>query len=87
MDRMDETLTPLRSFILPGGHPVVSHIHIARCVCRRAERLIVSLLQTEANDESLMVKYINRLSDYLFTLSRSVAHDLQATEIPWQPRI
>ncbi len=87
MDRMDETLTPLRSFILPGGHPIVSHIHIARCVCRRAERLIVSLLQTEANDESLMVKYINRLSDYLFTLSRSVAHDLQVTEIPWKPRV
>lgn len=87
MDSMDETLAPLRSFILPGGHPVVSHIHIARCVCRRAERLIVSLLQTENHNESLTVKYINRLSDYLFTLSRSVAYDLQVTEIPWKPRI
>ena len=87
IDSMDEFLEPLRSFILPGGHPVVSHIHIARCVCRRTERLMVSLLLPDDADENRMIKYINRLSDYLFTLSRYVAKLVNAREIEWKPRI
>lgn len=87
MDKMDESLAPLQQFILPGGHPTVSHIHIARCICRRAERLVVHLLIEDTEHESLIIKYINRLSDYLFTLSRYVAKQVHAEEIPWTPRI
>ncbi len=87
MDKMDEQLEPLQQFILPGGHPTVSHIHIARCICRRTERLVVNLLLNGEENENLIIKYINRLSDYLFTLSRYVAKQLNAEEIPWTPRI
>lgn len=84
MDSMDETLAPLRAFVLPGGHPTVSYCHIARTVCRRAERYIVELRQIEEIDE-LLVTYINRLSDYFFVLSRKLTADLNAQEIPWVP--
>jgi cob(I)alamin adenosyltransferase len=84
---MDESLEALRAFILPGGHPIVSQVHIARCVCRRTERLMVALLLSDDADENRMIKYINRLSDYLFTLSRYVAKLLNASEIEWKPRI
>lgn len=87
MDKMDEQLEALQQFILPGGHPTVSHIHIARCICRRTERLVVNLLLNGEEHENLIIKYINRLSDYLFTLSRYVAKQLNAEEIPWTPRI
>jgi cob(I)alamin adenosyltransferase len=88
IDRMDNALEPLQAFILPGGHATVSHIHIARCVCRRSERLIVDLLNTdEQQHDSLIIKYINRLSDYLFVLSRYMAKELEAEEIAWKPRI
>lgn len=87
MDKMDESLEPLQRFILPGGHPTVSHIHIARCICRRTERLVVHLLAADGEHEILIIKYINRLSDYLFTLGRYVAKQLHAEEIPWNPRI
>ena len=87
MDAMDETLQPLQAFILPGGHPTVSNIHIARCVCRRTERLIVHLLGTAEGSENLIFKYINRLSDYLFVLARFVGHQLRVDEIKWRPRI
>lgn len=86
MDAMDEQLEPLKSFILPGGHPLVSQIHIARCVCRRAERLIVHL-QNEAKTDPVISIYLNRLSDYLFLLSRWTAKNLNANESPWTPRI
>jgi cob(I)alamin adenosyltransferase len=86
MDAMDEQLEPLKSFILPGGHPLVSQIHIARCVCRRAERLIVHL-QNEAKTDPVISIYLNRLSDYLFLLSRWTAKNLNADESPWSPRI
>lgn len=85
MDRMDENLSPMRNFILPGGHPVVSHCHIARCVCRRAERLAVSLGE-HTTVTPLIVKYLNRLSDYLFVLSRSLSKETGATETPWHPQ-
>ncbi|QNF33689.1 cob(I)yrinic acid a,c-diamide adenosyltransferase [Adhaeribacter swui] len=86
MDKMDAVLPPLRAFILPGGHPAVSFCHVARCVCRRAERLVISL-QEESLVEPLIIKYLNRLSDYLFVLSRQMAQDLQTEEIPWKPRL
>ncbi len=87
IDAMDKQLPELKHFILPGGHPTVSHLHVARCVCRRAERCCVRL-QNEANEDNLLtVKYLNRLSDYLFELSRYTAHQLKADEITWKPRV
>ena len=85
MDAMNSILPPLRVFILPGGHQSVSFCHVARCVCRRTERLAIALAE-ESFVADLVIKYLNRLSDYLFVLSRLMAHDLQAEEIPWQPR-
>jgi cob(I)alamin adenosyltransferase len=87
IDSMDEQLPELKSFILPGGHPAVSHIHIARCICRRAERNCVRLQNEISEDSPLIIKYLNRLSDYLFELSRFVAHQLNAEEIIWKPRV
>jgi cob(I)alamin adenosyltransferase len=86
MDTMNETLPPITNFVLPGGHPVVSYCHIARTVCRRAERLVIKLSQhSKVND--LVIKYLNRLSDYLFVLSRKLAKDFGAEETPWKARI
>lgn len=87
MDKMDESLQPLQYFILPGGHPTISHIHIARCICRRTERLIVMLSSSNQAHDSLIIKYMNRLSDYLFVLARYIGSKLHAEEIPWKPRI
>jgi len=87
IDSMNEMLPPMKSFILPGGHATVSHIHIARCICRRAERSCVRL-QIEKNEvESIIPKYLNRLSDYLFVLARYTAHTLKVSELPWKPRL
>ena len=85
IDQMDETLPEMRSFILPGGHPAVSLCHVARCVCRRAERRVIAL-DEEAPVETLILSYLNRLSDFLFVLARKMGRDLGAEEIPWQPR-
>ena len=82
IDAMEATLPPMRSFVLPGGHPSVSFCHVARTVCRRAERLVIRLHQTEPVD-GLIIKYLNRLSDYLFVLSRKMARELNAEESPW----
>jgi cob(I)alamin adenosyltransferase len=86
MDEMDAVLPEMKSFVLPGGHPTVSICHIARCVCRRGERIIVDLMQHEYVD-ALVPTYINRLSDYLFVLSRKLTQDLGAEESPWHPRM
>ena len=87
IDTMNESLAPMKSFILPGGHSTVSHIHIARCVCRRAERCCVRL-EMEGNElEPVIIKYLNRLSDYLFVLARYASMLLKAEEIPWKPRV
>ena len=86
IDQMDETLEPMRSFVLPGGHTTVSYCHIARCVCRRGERIIVDLNKDETIDP-MILKYINRLSDYLFVLSRKLTSDLNAPETPWKARL
>ena len=83
MDRMNEQLEPMTHFILPGGHPVVSFCHIARCVCRRAERITVNLADKEAVDPQILI-YLNRLSDYLFVLARKLTKDYQVEEIPWR---
>ena len=84
MDRMDEKLPPLKNFILPGGHPIVSHCHIARCICRRAERAIVRLDHQE-KVETIILHYLNRLSDYLFVLARFVGKELNIIETAWKP--
>lgn len=84
IDRMEKDLPPLRSFILPGGHTVVSYCHIARTVCRRAERLIIKIAE-KYPVASLNIQYLNRLSDYLFVLSRKVSKDLGGEEIAWKP--
>lgn len=86
IDKMNETLPEMKSFVLPGGHTEVSHCHIARCVCRRAERAVLKLAENEKVDE-LIYKYLNRLSDYLFVLSRKLTKDYKANEIPWKPRL
>jgi cob(I)alamin adenosyltransferase len=85
IDTMEEALPPMTHFVLPGGHPTVSYCHIARCVCRRAERLAVHL-DHEEPIEAIALKYLNRLSDYLFVLARKLSHDLNADEVKWIPR-
>ncbi len=85
MDRMDEVLPPLRNFILPGGHPAVSYCHLARTVCRRAERRVVSLAREE-EVPLILIRYLNRLSDFFFVLGRYQAHLLGATEVVWKGR-
>ncbi|MGB0868689.1 MAG: cob(I)yrinic acid a,c-diamide adenosyltransferase [Flavobacteriales bacterium] len=85
IDRISDALEPIRTFVLPGGHQSVSFCHIARCVCRRAERNTVSLSQIEEVDE-LVLKYLNRLSDYLFALSRKWTKEFKAIETPWIPK-
>lgn len=85
IDLMDEQLEPMRNFILPGGSIAVSHCHVARCVCRRAERNVVRLAEV-SKVESINISYLNRLSDYLFVLSRKIAKENNTKEIPWKPR-
>lgn len=86
IDAMDAVLPPMRSFVLPGGHPSVSFTHVARTVCRRAERLVIAL-SAEEPVESLIIRYLNRLSDYLFMLSRQVTMELNAEESPWKAKM
>ena len=86
IDRMSQFLPEMKNFILPGGHPTVSHLHIARCVCRRAERCCVRLAEANTEDD-FIIKYLNRLSDYLFILARYTAHVLNVNEIAWIPRV
>jgi cob(I)alamin adenosyltransferase len=85
IDRMEQELPPLKNFILPGGHTTVSFCHVARTVCRRAERLIVALNQEEEVPDVLM-QYLNRLSDYFFVLARKLGKDLGAEEVVWKSR-
>jgi cob(I)alamin adenosyltransferase len=86
IDEMDAQLPEMKSFILPGGHTTVSFCHVARCVCRRAERLVIHLKEEEEISE-IIIQYLNRLSDYLFVLSRKLGQDLQAKEVPWIARM
>ncbi|MFP2995962.1 cob(I)yrinic acid a,c-diamide adenosyltransferase [Spongiivirga sp. MCCC 1A20706] len=84
IDTMNESLPPMTHFILPGGHQTVSLCHIARCVCRRAERMATQLYEISPFDPSSL-SFINRLSDYLFVLARKLSHDLGANEVKWVP--
>jgi cob(I)alamin adenosyltransferase len=86
IDNMNDQLPEMRSFILPGGHTAVSFCHVARSVCRRAERIISLLSEIESVDESVSI-YLNRLSDYLFVLARKISKDNNAKETPWKARM
>jgi cob(I)alamin adenosyltransferase len=86
MDEMNRFLPDLNSFILPGGHPLVSLCHICRTVCRRAERQTIRLASETTVDE-VVIRYLNRLSDYFFVLSRKLAHDHGIPDLPWKARI
>lgn len=86
MDKMNDVLPDLKHFILPGGNQVVSFCHISRCVCRRAERIIVHLAEDSFVDEKVVI-YLNRLSDFLFVLARKLCYDYELTENQWFPRI
>ena len=85
MDKLQEDLPRLTNFILPGGHTTVSFCHIARTVCRRAERLTIIVNEEDGNAD-MVVKYLNRLSDYFFILSRKLSIELKSEEITWIPR-
>ena len=87
IDTMNEILPEMKFFVLPGGHAAVSTTHIARCVCRRAERWCVNLQEQNLFVDPLVIKYLNRLSDYLFVLARYIGHLLQVDEIAWRPRL
>lgn len=87
IDRMNDQLPEMKSFILPGGHITVSTAHIARCVCRRAERHTVSMAENGITVDPLVIIYLNRLSDHLFILARYLAHLFGVKEVEWKPRI
>jgi cob(I)alamin adenosyltransferase len=86
IDSMETELEPMRFFVLPGGHQSVSFCHVGRTVCRRAERLCINLHSHEPIDP-LVIKYLNRLSDYLFVLSRKMTAELGIQETPWKPKM
>ncbi|HBS87616.1 MAG: ATP:cob(I)alamin adenosyltransferase [Bacteroidetes bacterium GWF2_38_335] len=86
IDEMEKSLTPLTNFILPGGSPASSVSHICRTVCRRAERRVIDLADLEDTDE-IIIRYLNRLSDFLFVLSRRLNKDFRANEITWKPKL
>lgn len=87
IDEMNDELPEMKSFILPAGHVTVSTTHVARCVCRRAERLCVNIQEQHVFVEPLVIKYLNRLSDYLFVLARFAGHLLHVAEVSWKPRV
>ncbi len=87
IDVMNEKLPEMKHFVLPGGHIAVSTMHIARCVCRRAERWCVNMQEQNLFVEPLIIKYLNRLSDYLFVLARYMGHLLEVAEVAWMPRL
>jgi cob(I)alamin adenosyltransferase len=86
IDDMDTILPPLKSFVLPGGHVAVSTAHVTRCVCRRAERCCVRLQEEQILLDPLIIPYLNRLSDYLFTVARFAGHELRVQDVRWTPR-
>ena len=86
IDAMESKLPELKNFVLPGGHPASSFIHVARCVCRRAERICVQMQELEFSVQPIVIRYLNRLSDYFFILSRHLAQIMGATEVLWKGR-
>ncbi|MDI9319750.1 MAG: cob(I)yrinic acid a,c-diamide adenosyltransferase [Phycisphaerales bacterium] len=87
IDEMNEVLPEMRSFILPGGHQAASACHVARCICRRAERLCVNMRKHEEEISDIILQYLNRLSDFLFVLSRYIIHINGKEETPWRARL
>jgi cob(I)alamin adenosyltransferase len=87
IDKMNAVLPSMKHFILPGGSVAVSMAHVARCVCRRAERICVNMQENEVFVDALVIKYLNRLSDYLFVLARFIGHLNNVEEIAWKPRV
>jgi cob(I)alamin adenosyltransferase len=87
IDKMNEVLPAMTHFILPGGAMAVSQAHICRTVCRRAERICVGMQELDIFVEPLVIKYLNRLSDYLFVLARYIGHLMNVPEIAWKPRV
>lgn len=87
IDNMELQLEPMKSFILPGGHPTISHIHVARCVARRAERCCVRLEMESMEVNPMILQYLNRLSDYMFVLARFIGFKFHIPETPWKPRL
>jgi cob(I)alamin adenosyltransferase len=87
IDKMNEVLPAMKFFILPGGHVAVSTAHVTRCVCRRAERICVQMQEEGMFVEPIVIKYINRLSDYLFVVARYAGHLFQVAEVAWKPRV
>ncbi|NNC82936.1 MAG: ATP:cob(I)alamin adenosyltransferase, partial [Flavobacteriales bacterium] len=85
IDQWEEGLPPMRNFILPGGHRAVSTCHLARTVCRRAERAVIRMSE-EVETEQVIIRYLNRLSDLLFILARRIAFDQGVEETPWRPK-
>ena len=86
IDKMEEQLPPIRTFVLPGGNYVVSVCHVTRTVCRRAERVVIRLSEEE-DVNPLVIKYLNRLSDFLFVLSRLISRELDVKETNWKPKL
>lgn len=84
IDRMNEQLDPLRHFVLPGGHPTVSYAHLCRTVCRRAERRVVELSEEQPAPPAVVIRYLNRLSDYFFVLGRYLARAKGVEEVKWE---
>lgn len=87
IDQMDGHLPAMKTFVLPGGHIASSHAHVARCICRRAERICVHMHNENDVIPDLVLKYLNRLSDFLFVLSRFILHAYGKDELPWKPRV
>lgn len=87
IDEMNEVLPEMRSFIIPGGNLAASTAHVARCVCRRAERICVGMQQDGEYIPELIIQYLNRLSDFLFVLARYIAHVNGAEDVPWRARV
>lgn len=87
IDKMNEELPEMRSFILPGGHIASSTCHVARCVCRRAERICVGMQEEGEFIPELIIQYLNRLSDFLFVLARYIAHNNGVADVPWRARV
>jgi len=86
IDEMNQNLEPLRNFIIPGGDLSSSYAHVARTICRRAERRVIDLLGADESIHPLILPYLNRLSDYLFTLARFYTHQHKGLETAWKPR-
>ena len=87
IDQMNESLPEMRSYILPGGNLASSTCHVARCVCRRAERICVAMQEQQQEVPAIVIRYLNRLSDFLFVLARYISHKNNAPEIPWRARV